>query len=822
MKNQLKIFIVVVILIFSIKPFSVSASTESASFPTGITDYSATFIGGYDVDGSKEHDTWFEYNTHNFGNGDMRIAEDDSHHSVKKGNPAVTWTVTDLHSNSDYWYRFCIHRDATNHCSSTVEFQTLPAPTAPTVTASVDDIQAKNAVLKGTYSSNRRSSQIWFQYGESSDQANVNSTNCSENDLNIETIQKTKSAFGLDSTGSMNETINNLLPGTWYCFRSAGENEVDISYSPIYSFRTNSTEFLPATADVPEDGSDDALSISTKGISGLESDSVTLMGSATPSAVNNTTVYFRYSSMTVPPVFCNEIYGSQMTSTADIPLTTGSGEQSFTTTIRDLQPDTTYYYCAIASTKKNIVYGNNQTAFSFTTLPSPDSPATVKTEKATEIDSNSATLNAFYNSTEPAKIWFQYMIKPSGISVITPMIISSQRSTTISAEESTAIKTDIQSLQVGSGPISATISGLQTGQTYEFWATIQRGNGQTIKGNMLSFKATPMGNSTLCGTNTTPNIYVTPSAVIANNYQTYSSKVSTSGQGTSTSAWQQGLNPSDIPYVGSSSAIENKNFSLPDGCTSATGFSTTTGLSCSTNLPKGCTSFTGFSIKTGMLCSKVSSPLIDKAASQQDYINQLFDGTPTINSPIINPIPINPTSNKPIPIPKPLIGFINTINLPINPCDPIVINPPVTPTNGGGTVISNGGSSTTVVPYTIGQIVTPPVDATVHAGEGIETVFARQIVGNTDLATRYGYDSGTDLQSFAWNLADILARNFGYVNSQGKEIRVAKADIAAYQLQLEGSVLTVYEYYNSKIVNIQKMSSVVRNNYGYEYYFNKK
>jgi hypothetical protein len=114
-----------------------------------------------------------------------------------------------------------------------------------------------------------------------------------------------------------------------------------------------------------------------------------------------------------------------------------------------------------------------------------------------------------------------------------------------------------------------------------------------------------------------------------------------------------------------------------------------------------------------------------------------------------------------------------------------------------------------------------PLDV-VRQGEGIETVLARQIIRNTQLATMYGYKAGTNLQSFAWSLADTLARDFGYVNSKGKEVRVSKPDVAAYELQLDGTKLTIYEYYDSKIVNIKSMSSILRNKYYYEYYFSKK
>ena len=125
-------------------------------------------------------------------------------------------------------------------------------------------------------------------------------------------------------------------------------------------------------------------------------------------------------------------------------------------------------------------------------------------------------------------------------------------------------------------------------------------------------------------------------------------------------------------------------------------------------------------------------------------------------------------------------------------------------------------------PHKLGEIVSAPTDAIVHKNEGIETVFSRQIIKNSDLAEEYGYTDGKDLKAYSWIIADILAREFGYVNSKGKEIRVSKPDIAAYELQLKDGILTVYEYYNSKIVNIQSTTESLRSKYYYEYYYSKK
>ena len=144
----------------------------------------------------------------------------------------------------------------------------------------------------------------------------------------------------------------------------------------------------------------------------------------------------------------------------------------------------------------------------------------------------------------------------------------------------------------------------------------------------------------------------------------------------------------------------------------------------------------------------------------------------------------------------------------------------------GGT--SYGGTSTATSTTTpagtsaIGQTATPPDDAIVRYHEGIEHVFVRQIIKNTNIQSMYGYKDGGDLSGFAWYLADQLARGFGYVSPSGKEIRVGAPDIAAYELRVEGNNLTVYEYYDGKIVNVQSTTTALRNTYNYEYYFNKR
>ena len=107
----------------------------------------------------------------------------------------------------------------------------------------------------------------------------------------------------------------------------------------------------------------------------------------------------------------------------------------------------------------------------------------------------------------------------------------------------------------------------------------------------------------------------------------------------------------------------------------------------------------------------------------------------------------------------------------------------------------------------LGQTVPPPDDAIVRYQEGIEHVFARQISKNAELAKTYGYKEGMDMHKFSWDLADLFARVFGYINENGKEIRVSLPDVAAYQLRLESNKLAVYEYFSGRIIDVRKTTT---------------
>jgi hypothetical protein len=118
--------------------------------------------------------------------------------------------------------------------------------------------------------------------------------------------------------------------------------------------------------------------------------------------------YFRYSTAKIPPIFCNDIYGNNMSSTKEIVLNPGS--KKWNTTITNLNPDTTYYYCSVVSNNtripSEIKYGG---VASFRTLPCPTcEQKNIETKKITATNKTSASLRGAYNFTKAVNVYFEY------------------------------------------------------------------------------------------------------------------------------------------------------------------------------------------------------------------------------------------------------------------------------------------------------------------------------------------------------------------------------------------------------------------------------
>jgi len=123
----------------------------------------------------------------------------------------------------------------------------------------------------------------------------------------------------------------------------------------------------------------------------------------------------------------------------------------------------------------------------------------------------------------------------------------------------------------------------------------------------------------------------------------------------------------------------------------------------------------------------------------------------------------------------------------------------------------------------IGDTAYPTGDDIVRHHEGIEHVFIRRLIKSVNLQQRYFF-FGTNLLQFAYDVSHSLSKAFGYIDVNGREIRVSQPDVSAYSLNISGNKLYVYEYYKNKIIDIRIIRDDVRifkTKNPYEYYFKK-
>ncbi|MEI7765412.1 MAG: hypothetical protein WCI93_02380 [bacterium] len=634
----------------------------------------------------------------------------------------------------------------------------------------------------------------------------------------------------------------------------------------------------------------------TKSATNITDKSAKLVGEVNPNG--ETKVYFRYSALDRPPVFCNDIYGSKMKATNDTRVS-GNTPLQVSLDAPNLSQNTTYYYCTVSSNDNGIWYGGVKEFMTDKTLdPNDDQTdviknASINTKSATVIDESSVYLNGSYNTIYPAETWFEYrkkgiekpIIKGNPVGFLENL--ENKIFDFLKAKEAFAIITNNipWSDKVGdqmrgagtNGNLNYLLSGLSAATAYEYRAVIKlNSSAETLNGTTFSFTTKSVGVITPGG----DGGGVVPIDPCAN----MDSDINCNGTG----------NP--VP-------IESTLPDLTAGTSYPSNFVVNVPTPLSSLIKNQGKSATGkdfysfFQISTLDPNQAVNNNIINTTTNQKSSmyrlnnffkINEALALANTENITLVNLPPVL-ISNLPA---MSSVALIENYTFPkigmyyVRACadkksivDAGLIKESSENNNcgawtkvnvsqdnsswtgdnggngtgtgngsgtgygngygngsgygsgingsgtGGGTSggTSNGSSSGTTNPSNLklGDTATAPFDATVHYHEGIETVFARQIVANTQLAKLYGYQDGADLQSFAWNLADLFARTFGYVNSSGNEIRVSIPDIAAYQLYMNNGILTVYEYYDSKIVNIQKMTDVLRNKYDYEYYFKK-
>lgn len=221
--------------------------------------------------------------------------------------------------------------------------------------------------------------------------------------------------------------------------------------------------------------------VSTFSTTFLTDTSATLNGGVTGTGYG----YFRLSPVDVPPIFCNEIYGSSMIAVeGHLPSSTASGDfvgGYFIGEVEGLAYDTLYSYCAVVSNKAqespfsipstDIQYGEVVT---FRTLPCATCPHTSITTKSASVEGGAATLKGNYRSTKQSYTSFEYREK--------------RFAQIIDTNPWTETQEDSHNAQTY-GQIEADISGLARSTQYEFRAKARTENpDETFYGQIKTFR----------------------------------------------------------------------------------------------------------------------------------------------------------------------------------------------------------------------------------------------------------------------------------------------------------------------------------------------
>lgn len=323
-------------------PLPPAATTTAASAISGTT---ATLNGTGNPNGATTTG-WFRYSTINPGvaNDTAGIRAPASGGSaLGAGSSAVAYsqTITGLVSGTTYYF-WSVTSSAEGTGFGTIQsFTTASAPAATTAAAS--SITSSTATLNGTGDPNLASATGWFRYstvnpGVASDSFGTRAPASSASDT----------ALGSGTTPvAYSNSITALLPGTTYYYCAIVTNSEGIGFGSIQTFTT-----APA-----------APTVSTGGVTGKTSTGATLNATANPGGTN-TVGWFRYS--TTSPGVANDTFGTRTPAAGSITIGTGNSSLSFTQAVTGLTPNTTYFYCAIATNIQGKVIGALQ---NFTTLP---------------------------------------------------------------------------------------------------------------------------------------------------------------------------------------------------------------------------------------------------------------------------------------------------------------------------------------------------------------------------------------------------------------------------------------------------------------------
>ena len=337
----------------------------------------------------------------------------------------VSEELTNLSPNTTYHYRLAVSDGQGQVYGEDKTFTTYAPPTVTTDTAT--NVTYSSATLIGTVNPNGMKTSVCFYYGPGAGEVNT----------------KKQDVGSGTSPLSASATISDLRPGTTYYYRMEASSFAGTVSGPQMSFTT------PALS--PSVTTDDATHIANH---------TAILNATINPLETNVSYYFQWGPYENPAAYKTHVKS----------VGSGSKPVKVSATVSGLKPGTGYYYTILADYNYRIggvesrgqVNGENRT---FTTLISPGA-ATIQ---ATNVTSNSATLNATVTPNGLPTIWYFEIRK---------------------------FFTIWKRIGTGEEPVTqnwnalANISGLDPDATYRF-RIVAKSIGGTAYGQELSFKTPP-------------------------------------------------------------------------------------------------------------------------------------------------------------------------------------------------------------------------------------------------------------------------------------------------------------------------------------------
>jgi uncharacterized protein (TIGR02145 family) len=312
------------------------------------------------------------------------------------GAGTFTSTITGLNGATTYYVRSYATNSAGTGYGMAMSF-TTKGETPLSDNSAATNITTVGATLNGAVNPNFLSTEVTFEYGETTIYGN--------------TIAALQSPVTGNTLVTVSADIDGLTPGTIYHFRVKSVNSLGTTYSDDLTFTTLGQR--PTVISLP------ATFIYTT--------NAVFNGSVNPNFLS-TVVTFEYGTTTD--------YGSSIAANQNV--ISGNADNSVNVSVSGLSAGMVYHYRVKAQNQLGIVYGEDET---FTTLGQAPLAAT---QLATNIYTTASTLNAIVNANYLSTvITFEYGTTTNYGSSVTAV------QSPLTSGSTTSVSADISGLAIG-------------------------------------------------------------------------------------------------------------------------------------------------------------------------------------------------------------------------------------------------------------------------------------------------------------------------------------------------------------------------------------